>query len=244
MAPHRGSGAGQPDAAARAARHFLRAQSRHAEAWGPPVAPAPAGRIPREGGATVTSEAPQKQGECGERAVRACRRQPWAPEGARWWRGQWLQSRDAAASERCLVRLLQPRGERTGPPAREAFAEGPARRKRTQGRASRRRPGIRSWVRVPCRPGEPAGVSPMHGSAASGRPPTHDSARGLTTQQPAPHAPGMGLLLACLAVVQPPCPLGAGSGPTSNRRGTRGLLSYRTSVGLKWDPLQARVLPS
>lgn len=99
------------------------------------MAPAPAGRIPREEGAAVTSEAPQKQGECGERAVRACRRQPWAPEGARWWRGQWLQSRDAAAGERCLVRLLQPRGERTGPPAREAFAEGPARRKQTQGQS-------------------------------------------------------------------------------------------------------------
>lgn len=40
-------------------------------------------------------------------------------------------------------------------------------------------------------------------------------------------------------------PLGAGSGPTtSNRRGARGLPSYRTVWAWKWDPLQARVLPS
>lgn len=161
---HRGSDAGQarqPEAA----RHAPSSTQQARGGLGAPVAPAPAGRIPREAGAAATSasEARQKQGGCGSARCGRADTPPWTPGGACLWRGQWLQSRT-----RRLVHLLQPRDERTDPPPREGVAGGQtAPREQRQGGAGHRRPGIRSWVGVPCRPWEPTGVSLMHSGAAS-----------------------------------------------------------------------------
>lgn len=171
---------------------LLQAHSRHAEAWGRPWLRHPRGASPgRRGpcdlGLGSTSEAG------GLRSVRCGRADtpPWTPGGACLWRGQWLQSRT-----RRLVHLLQPRDERTDPPPREGVARGQtALREQRQGGAGHRRPGIRSWVGVPCRPWEPTGVSLMHSGAASEGSPHPRLCPGADCAAASPHTHrGTGLL--------------------------------------------------
>lgn len=138
---------------------LLQAHSRHAEAWGRPWLRHPRGASPgrrgplrprprkhvRSRGAAGVRGAGVQTPRPGPRGEHVC----GGDSGSSPARGVWSTSCNPEMRGQTLPHVK-------GSP-----------REQRQGGAGHRRPGIWSWVGVPCRPWEPTGVSLMHSGAAS-----------------------------------------------------------------------------